>query len=495
MNAPARLRLAVPALCLGLALLCTTPATAGEPTPGPAQPQAGYYTRRVPKVAASPAPPASPDRQEGRGGTPAERTERRLVYEFLLFDVLLCIVTVVVIRDAWLSDPMRRHDPDAAPRPPLGGGGEHGGAGLPQGAPTSALRRLQVAAFGTPRGIAGLSALLVVVSVTVTLVFYGSLLKARLVPGTLPGMAPRSLPVPFASSAPAVTRPYRMPDLLLATSPDGETWSKAPGFVAARGGTHKMVAGSEGTVWAYVADERHRLERATVTPGGLVDLARVEIAPDQPGLALDPCVVPLPAGAGPRFRLYYLHATRPGDPADASSRNEIVTAVSDDGLHFRQEEGVRLEGMGVTDPDVVRLADGSWRMYYTQAPGVIKSARSTDGLRFSLEGLRLANAWVSSSRVDADGSVRLFFGSLDSHAKGMVRAAASRDGLSFVVAPHPSVSAGTTGARDRHGAYHPAVVQAPDGRYWMLYSSGPAFTFRGDAESPDPLEGPTARPR
>lgn len=59
-----------------------------------------------------------------------------------------------------------------------------------------------------------------------------------------------------------------------------------------------------------------------------------------------------------RFRLYAF---------DQRTQRTIVSFVSEDGLQWTQEAGVRLDapaGKEITDPQVVRLPDGSWKMVF-----------------------------------------------------------------------------------------------------------------------------------
>ena len=68
----------------------------------------------------------------------------------------------------------------------------------------------------------------------------------------------------------------------------------------------------------------------------------------------------------------------------------IISAVSKDGLLFEEEQGVRIaqetprETTAVYAPEVIRLGDGSYRMYYPPwCPtfyGGVFTATSTDGL-------------------------------------------------------------------------------------------------------------------
>ena len=90
------------------------------------------------------------------------------------------------------------------------------------------------------------------------------------------------------------------------------------------------------------------------------------IAPDGPldaGYALTPNVVRMDGG----YRLYY-SAIGPDRPRPESS-GYILSAFSTDARTWSKEEGVRFDagGEGAADciwcPDVIPLADGSWRMY------------------------------------------------------------------------------------------------------------------------------------
>ena len=130
-----------------------------------------------------------------------------------------------------------------------------------------------------------------------------------------------------------------------------------------------------------------------------------------------------------KVRLYYC------------SGKGILSAVSNDGMAFTKEQGVRISpGTGfefqVCDPTMVGLSDGKMRMYYKGAnsmnpgPGQsihkIYSASSSDGLTFQKEGLRIDsetngdNGWASVYYVTASGM---------QHGIG---SAISSDGLNFV---------------------------------------------------------------
>lgn len=86
---------------------------------------------------------------------------------------------------------------------------------------------------------------------------------------------------------------------------------------------------------------------------------------------------------------------------------DITSFISQDGLRFTQEPGVRLQRAGF--PSVLRLKDGTWRMYYTSqdAIGEVRSAVSKDGLSWSTEaGVRAAGQEPSAVLLK-DGRILL----------------------------------------------------------------------------------------
>lgn len=151
----------------------------------------------------------------------------------------------------------------------------------------------------------------------------------------------------------------------------------------------------------------------------------------------------------------------------------IVSAISDDGLNFEKESGVRIsEGC---DPTIVETTDGKLRMYYkiqsgSGGPGEaihkIYSAISEDGLAFEEEGLRIDSetsgdgGWASVPDAIKlpDGRIRLYYVSNDPEAEGGLVSAISSDGLHFT----------REGVILKGNFVDPAITILPDGRYWLL---------------------------
>jgi len=189
-----------------------------------------------------------------------------------------------------------------------------------------------------------------------------------------------------------------------------------------------------------------------------------------PGVRLEDATVPniLRLDDG-RFRLYY------GGPGG------ILSAISQDGLTFTKEAGVRVSSgsagsaeMIVSDPTLVKLKDGRVRMYYKgatsggspgQAVHSIFSAISTDGLRFEKEGIRIDSqktpdgGWASvpEAVLLPDGKVRIYYVSDGADIGHGIVSAISEDGINF-----------TREGPVLPGFVDPAVIKIASGEYLML---------------------------
>ena len=159
----------------------------------------------------------------------------------------------------------------------------------------------------------------------------------------------------------------------------------------------------------------------------------------------------------------------------------ILSAITDDGLTFSKEPGVRVPSgsqdspeMIVSDPTLVRLDDGRVRIYYKGATGPggpgqsvhsVFSAISTDGLLFEKEGTRIDSqqtpdrGWASvpEAIVLPDGRVRLYYVSDGLDVKHGIVSAISDDGLAF-----------TREGSVLTGFVDPSVIMLADGSYLML---------------------------
>ena len=100
-----------------------------------------------------------------------------------------------------------------------------------------------------------------------------------------------------------------------------------------------------------------------------------------------------------RVRLYV--------PSGELGKADILSFISRNGQTFTQEPGVRLARAGF--PSLLKLKDGSWRMYYTSQDeiGSVRSAVSKDGLTWTVEpGVRAPGQEPSAATLK-DGRILL----------------------------------------------------------------------------------------
>lgn len=201
-----------------------------------------------------------------------------------------------------------------------------------------------------------------------------------------------------------------------------------------------------------------------------------------------PGVVRTPTGG---YRLFYT-AVGPAKPF-RNCQGYVLSAVSDDGLVFRAEPGIRLApqpelahmSLRIIAPSVTQCDNGTWRMYFesrgpADEPTVVCSAVSTDMLHWEHEeGIRFQG--LESIRAPrylrlADGRGRIYCvvsKVIDGVKRTQVISAVTSDGLNFTL---------EYGCRMHdHNSYYDSMgitaaeVVSPDGvgehsRWTMYYS-------------------------
>jgi hypothetical protein len=215
-----------------------------------------------------------------------------------------------------------------------------------------------------------------------------------------------------------------------------------------------------------------------------------------------PCIVKRPEGG---YRLFYT-AIGPAKPF-ASCQGYILSAVSENGLAFQVEPGIRVApqpdvphaSLRALAPSVARLADGRWRMYYeargtADRPTVIASAISSDQVNWTIEeGIRLQSpGGVSAPRIVplSEGRSRLYccrseFGP-GGPGKGerlsqCVVSAASHNGIDFEFEPGVRIK-DRQGVLDSAGITAGEAIPSAQGQGWsMFYSAWQDIPAGGNA--------------
>ncbi|NRA17506.1 MAG: hypothetical protein HRU04_18610 [Oceanospirillaceae bacterium] len=195
--------------------------------------------------------------------------------------------------------------------------------------------------------------------------------------------------------------------ILSAVSKDGLNWSKEPGIridVHGPNATHRVLCPDviplpDGRWRMYF--EASECDRPTsilsaVSTDGLqwAPEEGVRIAHSEWSFGSPRCIH---VGSSEKleeleYRLYFHHYSFPMRTG-LGAHNHIISAVSKDGLKFEIEPGIRIaqesqerESYAVYAPEIIRLADSSYRMYYSgwsdKIRGGIFSASSLDGLNF-----------------------------------------------------------------------------------------------------------------
>ena len=268
-------------------------------------------------------------------------------------------------------------------------------------------------------------------------------------------------PPPGGDGCPRAFAPPTDKVLLRARSADGLAWEKLPDVLVEGGSSPQLVRLGGRREVIFVQDGEY-LARVPFD-GGRAE--NIEIRGADQGWQVDPHLVSLPDGG---YRLYYIHPPEEVDPG-VLARNAVHSARSEDGKSWRKESGIRLEGE-LVDPDVVRLDDGRWRMFYTLRTAFVHSAVSSDGLAFvSEEGARFQGGGVTSTlKVDDLWGMYLH---QPTNPPSKLLLATSADGLSFAQHGEPILRPEPDGI-DRCGLESPSVLRDEEG-WWMVYAVAP----------------------
>ncbi len=248
--------------------------------------------------------------------------------------------------------------------------------------------------------------------------------------------------------------------IMLATSEDGLTWTLSDQPIQDAGSVPELIRLPNGEMLLYFVDGQKPPPSTTppllgVLRGSPADgWERATLTLEGSGLfvLVDPDAVLLPDG---RIRLFYLD----GIADDQGEARAVYSALSADGLHFVQEEGVRIALPQITDPSVVQCPDGSWLMALSQGSTTLL-ASSEEGEVFALTGVSVQLGGVPELTLLPDGTLRLFVSASDG-----IRSLRSTDG-----GRHWMEEDGLRIPAERGNvAADPSVIRLSDGRWLMAW--------------------------
>ncbi len=191
-----------------------------------------------------------------------------------------------------------------------------------------------------------------------------------------------------------------------------------------------------------------------------------------------------------RFRMYFECCRGP-----QSTQNTILSAISENGLDWQLERGVRWEeaGRNLSSPRILFFPGGLCRLYYVNRGWGIMSAVSDDGLDFRREpGLRIAQGDQYDAltafapeivQVEGNGYVMYYAGYATAQRAYILRAE-SADGITWQKSARPVLAPG--GKWDAAKCSEMCIYRLPQALgakpvYRMLYEAcdGTAVNQRG----------------
>ena len=229
-------------------------------------------------------------------------------------------------------------------------------------------------------------------------------------------------------------------------------------------GLYVMYYSAKGGIWA-----------AKSTDGLVFEKIGIVVENGEPGsmqeMVSDPTIIELKNGS---YRMIYEGSQKLGDRED----RRLFSAFSKDGFNWTKEEGVRFQDYGdgkpgeifTSVPDIIRLDNGSLRMYYTRGTTSATALSHDEGITWVKEkNLDLGRIVVDPDIVKLeDGSYKLFFTTFDSQfgmGEQYVMSATSSDGVSFTLDSGKRLEP----SPGRILVVDPDIVKLPDGSYRMYY--------------------------
>lgn len=273
----------------------------------------------------------------------------------------------------------------------------------------------------------------------------------------VPPMPPQQVPnFPMRHNPPQASG-IKDHQVYAAGSVDSLNWKKDDILLFDSASVPDAVITKEGTIFLYFVDaaEGHHLSVAVSKDFGKTwQKSRVLIENKQnPGDAVDPDAVLLPDG---QTRLFYFGNFIEGAPLPPGKKHQIYSALSTDGIHFVEDKGVRIEAIGITDPDAVQIGN-EWKIFVSQPmDNKNLSFSSKDGMNFTQDAEPVSTTGAISSTIKIGAGWRMY-----KCSRGGISSQFSIDLKAWV----------DEGLRLEGPVCDPSVIELPDGTFKMFYKT------------------------
>ena len=275
----------------------------------------------------------------------------------------------------------------------------------------------------------------------------------------------------------------------MATSDDGLSFTREPEVVLNKASVPDVVRMKDGRLIIYAVDGSGRsftnLMLAISEDNGAswkTGSLHISSSGGQQAGAADPQAVLTDNG---KIRLFYLvfPEKKPpldenGQPKPTGEKTKIKSAISKDGINFKEEEGARYESTDfITDPDVVKIGR-KWFMYISKGRELL-AASSDDGDTFEYEKSIRTIGSVSKTVSIGGGKYRQFY-----CGDGGINSAVSRDGLNWTDEEGPRLQ-----TEQEEIICDPTPVKVDD-KWIMFFKSAPMPQRSIFNDPPPPPNGP-----
>ncbi|GEM_PF-2958293 len=261
--------------------------------------------------------------------------------------------------------------------------------------------------------------------------------------------------VAMLSTPPCCSHPYYH-SVYRAYSQDALSWEKEGVMLQDHASVPAIIQRDDGSYVLYYVDGRYDTMDCQVLQDGRTftdgDCTIYGFTQEK---AWDPYVVRLDEEW---YRLYFV------SPPSGPGKTTIRSALSQDGISWLEEEGVRFEqdDLHMIDPAVV-LTDDGWRMYawYEPTPGesTMVTATSADGLTFAKESeFQIGGGIPEVLQLDASGLFALYV------CSGGISVATSSDGVTGWSALSTVLSADAG-----QMICDPSIIKNASGQWEMVY--------------------------